>query len=160
VSQVFKKGPISAAINMTPMIDVVFQLLIFFMLVNNISNEEGAPMIVPELEDPKTLEFGDRNRVVINIEPMAFPENRKIGDINIPGQASSLKIGIERYALDDMDGVTKSLQQAKARNDKVEVLLRADAGLFYDEVQPVMQAIANAGIVKVNLVAYLPEDVR
>ena len=37
---------------MTPMIDIVFQLIVFFMLVNNIISDENAVMIVPELEKP------------------------------------------------------------------------------------------------------------
>ena len=42
-------------------------------------------------------------------------------------------------------------------NSTVEVVLRADAALYYDAVQPVMQAVTQAGIGKVNLAAFLPE---
>ena len=40
----------------------------------------------------------------------------------------------------------------------MQVLLRADAALYYDQVRPVMGAITAAGIGTVNLVAYLPEE--
>jgi biopolymer transport protein ExbD len=160
MSQVYKKGAVIAGVNMTPMIDVVFQLLIFFMLVNNISNEEGAPMIVPELDDPKTHEFTETNRVIVNIEPMDYALDRRSGDLNTSGEASAVKIGIEQYALDDYDGITKSLKESKEKNENVQVLLRADAGLYFQEISPIMQAITSAGIVKVNLVAYLPEDLQ
>jgi len=160
MSQVFKKGPASPEMNMTPMIDIVFQLIIFFMLVNNIIAEESVVMIVPDLENPKTRELGEDNRITINIAPKTYDPGRPIGDLNIPGEASMVKVGLDRYKLDDMESVTKALEEIKARNPNIEVLLRADGGLFYEEVQPVMQAIATAGIVKVNLVAYLPEELR
>ena len=38
------------------------------------------------------------------------------------------------------------------------VVLRADASLYYDAVQSVMGTIAAAGVEKVNLVAYVPEE--
>ena len=160
MSQVHKKGPISPQMNMTPMIDVVFQLIIFFMLVNNIISEEAVQMIVPELENPKTRELGEEDRITVNIAPQSYDPDRPIGDLNIPGEPSLVKVGLEQYSLDDIEGVTETLKAVKAANENVEVLLRADSGLFYDEVQPVMQAITSAGIVKVNLVAYLPEDRR
>ncbi len=146
--------------NMTPMIDVTFQLIIFFMLVNNIISEEAVMMIVPELEEPKTREMGEENRVTVNVAPQSYDPDRGIGDLNIPGEAAMVKVGLEEFRLDDMEAVTEALRDARSRNKDIEVMLRADSGLFFDEVQPVMQAITSAGIVKVNMVAYLPEDQR
>ncbi len=160
MSKVHKKGPTSPEMNMTPMIDVVFQLIVFFMLVNNIISEEAVLMIVPDLEDPKTRELGEEDRITVNVAPQNYDPSRKIGDLNIPGEASLVKVGLKEYKIDEMEQVTEALKEAKALNENIEVLLRADSGLFYDEVQPVMQAITTAGIVKVNLVAYLPEDER
>ena len=160
MSKVHKKGPTSPEMNMTPMIDVVFQLIVFFMLVNNIISEEAVLMIVPELEDPKTREPGDVSRVTVNVAPQTYDPDRDIGDLNIPGEARAIKVGLDEYNLDDIESVTKTLKQVKSNNESIEVFLRADSGLYYDEVQPVMQAITNAGIIKINLVAYLPEDLR
>ncbi len=160
MSKVHRKGPTSPEMNMTPMIDVVFQLIVFFMLVNNIISEEAVMMIVPELENPKTRELGDDTRITVNVAPQSYDSSRGLSDLTIPGEAAYVKVGLDRYELDEMERVTEALKEARARNENLEVLLRADAGLFYDEVQPVMQAITSAQIVKVNLVAYLPEDQR
>jgi len=160
MSQVHRKGPKAPEMNMTPMIDIVFQLIVFFMLVNNIISEEAVLMIVPELEDPKTHELGEANRITVNVAPQSYDISRQIGDLNIPGEATIIKVGLEQFDIDHIDQVTDALKDAKSRNENIEVLLRADSGLFYDEVQPVMQAITSAGIIKVNLVAYLPEDQR
>lgn len=143
---------------MTPMIDVIFQLIIFFMLVNRIIAEETVEMIPPELEEPKTRELATENRVTVNVAPHEYDRKRKPGELNYPGDARLVKVGLDTFDIEDMEGVTKALKEAKELNPDVEVLLRADAALFYDQVQPVMQAITSAEITKVNLVAYLPLD--
>ena len=61
-SQVFKRGPVTPQMNITPLIDVVFLLIIFFMLVTNIIAEEAVEMIVPQLDDPVTRELGNVDR--------------------------------------------------------------------------------------------------
>ena len=66
MSIVIKRGPRAPQMNMTPLIDVVFQLILFFMLVNNIVAEESIQMIVPLLEDPETQQLGDVHRIVIS----------------------------------------------------------------------------------------------
>ena len=130
------------------------------MLVNQIIAEESVEMIVPDLTDPKTREMGDDERLTVNIQPEDYSGDRQIGELNIPGNATLVKVGIKDFSLDQMDEVTAALKEAKAANEKIEVMLRADGAIYYDEIQPVMQAIASAGIVKVNLVAFLPEDLR
>ena len=160
MSQVHKKGRVSPEMNMTPMIDVVFQLIIFFMLVNQIIAEEAVEMLVPELDDPKTREMGEENRLTVNVVPHPYGSERKLGELNIPGDATMVKVGLDEFPLEDLKAVTDALKDAKTQNPELEILLRADAGLFYDEVQPIMQAISSAGIETVNLVAYLPEDQR
>ena len=69
-----------------------------------------------------------------------------------------MRVGTVRYDLSDMEGITATLRAARERNPKLEVNLRADAAIFFESVQPVMSAITNAGIGKINLVAELPQN--
>jgi len=151
----------SPTVNMTPMIDVVFQLIIFFMLVNNIVSEESISMVVPRLWEPKVLELGKMNRVVINIVPPENPDSRYKGEgdlLDVNGAATHVKVGLRIYGYEQLDEVTKQLEDAKRENEDIQVLLRADAATYYQNVQPVLAAITKAGIKTVNLVAYLPEE--
>ena len=50
------------------------------------------------------------------------------------------------------------LVQAHQHNPKVQVLLRADASLYFDSIHPVMKSITDAGIRRVNMVAYMEDD--
>ena len=170
MSKVFRRGPKTPEMNMTPLIDVTFLLIVFFMLVTNIVSEETEKMIVPDLSDPKTQKLGDVERIVINITPFPFTaSDRASNPLNHAGEAAYVKIGSlsENFPIDQLEGVTTALEQEVAAapkdesgNSMLEVVLRADSALYYNEVQPVMAAITAAGIAKVNLVALLPEDQR
>ncbi|MEE9211665.1 MAG: biopolymer transporter ExbD [Phycisphaeraceae bacterium] len=163
-SQVFKKGPVTPQMNLTPLIDVVFLLIVFFMLVSNIIAEEAVEMVVPRLDDPKTSELGEVHRITVNVAPQPYSADRLRGNpLDFAGEAYEVKVGLQSFAIDDMAGVIAALEDAVAKgptdkqgNSTVEVVLRADAALYYDAVQPVMQAITQAGIGKVNLAAFLP----
>lgn len=150
--------PTTPQMNITPLIDVVFQLILFFMLVSNIVSNQAVEMIVPDLERPLTREMSDRGRVVVNIAPQHFSASSRIDSpLQFPGQARAVQIGNRAFDIADLSGMVEQLRQAKEADPNLEVLLRADSALFYDQVAPVMQAIAQAGISTVNLVAYMPD---
>jgi len=162
MSQVTPRGAVTPNMNITPLIDVVFLLIIFFMLVNNIVSEETVDMILPELEEPKTREVGEIARVVVNIAPQEFTRDaRQDHPLEHVGTARYVKVGTgkaSQFEVRDIASITAELKKSKAENPDIEVLLRADGAIHYNEVQPIMGAIAAAGIETVNLVAYMPEE--
>ena len=162
-SQVHKRGATTPEMNITPLIDVVFQLIIFFMLVNNIVSEEIVQMVVPNLEDPKTQEMAEDNRIIVSVAPRDHgPADRSPDPLMFDGTAQFVQVGSKQeFSMNDMEGVTDALQAQRAQNENpenVKVLLRADTALRYAEVQPVMAAITAAGIETVHLVAYMPGE--
>lgn len=70
------------ALEMTPMIDVVFLLLIFFMLATTFDNKSGIKLIYRNLQSGKKRQFINykfsRIRIKIYIYPMNKPERKKI----------------------------------------------------------------------------------
>jgi len=147
--------------NMTPLIDVTFLLIIFFMLVNNIVAEESVFMYVPELDQPQTIEFEGENRITVNVVPLDTGK-RNDNWLDWEGEPKGVKLGMEAYSMDEMDRVTEEIKtwykNVKAKGLKPQVLLRADGCLFYGHVQHVMTAITEAGVNQVHLVAYLPGE--
>jgi len=159
-SQVHKRGPTTPEMNITPLIDVVFQLIIFFMLVNNIVSDEIVEMVVPNLEDPKTQEMAEDNRIIVSVAPRDHQRGERGPDpLMFDGTAQFVQVGSnEEFSMNNMEGVTGALQRRRGNNEDVKVLLRADTALRYEEVQPVMAAITAAGIETVHLVAYMPGE--
>ena len=158
-SQLFHRGPTTPRMNITPLIDVVFLLIIFFMLVNNIISEQSVRMIVPQLDEPTTREMlDDAGRIIVNIAPADYAyRERADNPLLFDGEARFIRVGLQTFAADDLDGVTAALIDARSANPHAEVVLRSDGALYYGVVQPVMGAITRAGIDKINLVAYMPE---
>ena len=150
---------------MTPLIDVTFLLIIFFMIISNIIAEESVEMIVPELNKPEVRELDDAKRLVVNVAPAPYGKaDRQQNHLKWPGAAALVQIGLKQFGVDQMEWVTADLIHAVDNaptndegNSELEVLLRADAALHYDQVEPVLGAISAAGIGKVHLVSYLPD---
>jgi|GEM_PF-777625 len=186
MSQVTKRGPVKPALNITPLIDVVFLLIVFFMLVNNIVTDEAPPLQLPDLIDPVTHEADADSRVVVNIIPMqAFepPEGEKIGPgkkeiqvLSRAGEAEAVQLGPTKWNLLDPNGLkdfqekckdTIAVRFAASRKTPPLILLRADAGVYYSAVLPVMnvmqaamaEALGPEAAAKtpIHLVAYMPQ---
>lgn len=157
-SPIFQRGPTTPQMNITPLIDVVFLLIIFFMLVNNIITEQSVEMIVPQLDDPTTRELDESGRIIVNIAPAEYHHRDRADDpLLFDGEARFIRVGLQTFEADDLEGVTAVLTELKEANPDAEVVLRSDGALYYGVVQPVMGAITRAGIDKVNLAAYMPE---
>jgi biopolymer transport protein TolR len=177
-SQIHKRGPATPQMNMTPLIDVVFQIIIFFMLINNIIAEQTVQMYVPELMDPQTRPIEEQKRIVVNVAPIEYVQpgefslkDRKDEPLEGPQrhEAGALKVGTRDFRLkganamslqDALRGVVSELEISLADNPDVEVELRADCALYYEQVEAVMGAISQAGVKIIHLVAYLPEEQR
>ncbi|MEM7681583.1 MAG: biopolymer transporter ExbD [Planctomycetota bacterium] len=158
-----ERGPVAPSLNITPLIDVVFLIIIFFMLVSNLVGEEALPMVLPDLQDPATAELVDDNRVVVNLAPEAESERVPSADdahLRAPGYADVLSVGPRRFAPRNVEDVQAYLQATVDARPDAPVLLRADGALYYEAVSPVLDAMARAGVSDVKLVAYLPEDQR
>lgn len=165
------RGPVTPRMNITPLIDVVFLLIIFFMLISNIVSEEIVAMLPPDPEDSQVRALGEVDRIVINIAPQPFSAQDRARPTALAwsGEANTLdgqtvKMGaLQWFSFDELEQLEVQLADQIERgprdtegNSTLEVLLRADAALYYHQVEPVMAAITRAGIRTIHLVAYLP----
>ena len=55
-------------INLTPMIDVVFNLIIFFMVITDMTQQDLEYLILPRAELANPDEGEDKDRIIINIK--------------------------------------------------------------------------------------------
>lgn len=138
-----KHEPARMELNLTSMLDVIFQLIIFFLLVSNMSSAELPDLDPPVPVESQAQDSGERSRLVINLIPL----DSKSGGIR------SVRVGQEDILPGNFGRLTQMLQAEMAENPKIEVDLRADLSVNYKEVQPVMTAITSAGISRINLVA-------
>jgi len=135
VSVVHERGNARIEANLTPMIDMTFLLIVFFVLVSRISEVENVPMELPRPEDPATVPPPEEGRVVLNI---------------LPGEGGSVegyKVGAAQFAPTE-DGVAaleRHLVGLLSQNPDLDVNLRADRATAYADVSPALEAVAAAG---------------
>ena len=113
MSKVTQRGAVAPTMNITPLIDVVFLLIIFFMLVNNITSEEVVEMQLAELEESKAREIGEMERVVVNIAPQEFTrENRQSQPLEHSGTPAFVKVGTglgSEFEIGNISGIFRGI---------------------------------------------------
>jgi len=139
-AEFFPQAPVD--VDMTPMIDVVFQLLIFFTMVSVFNEiEYEAEIMLPEAW-ATTIEAPPKDRLVINVE--------RDGRIMIFGRE------IDRSALHGYLRDARRLPRAEA--EELPVLVRGHRGCPYAHVKTVLAAVREAGLRTVFFAAYEMEE--
>lgn len=119
---------------MTPMIDVVFQLIVFFAATSTIAKNETAQAVeLPVAERGKDRDDAtQKRRITANV--LAG------GDVQIAGRT---------IGADDFAGLLRA-ELAEHTATQIEVQFRADRGAPYGAVQPLLVECARAGVWQVN----------
>ena len=184
MSQVTKRGAVEPTLNITPLIDVVFLLIVFFMLVMNIVSDENPEIQLPEVDKPNVYPPEGESKVTINIVPETpFESDEGTGPgktpgevLSRPGQAEFVQIATKKWKLGEEDAMVdfrehlKMMIQARMVGpDQPPIIqLRVDAAIYYAQVLPVMTnlqlAMAEAlggelaAATPVHLVAYQDDE--
>ena len=117
-----------SSVNMTPMIDVVFLLIIFFLVSSHLARRENElPLTLPAAGSGKSEQEELAARLTLNIQEK--------GSLILAGRP------IRREEL------PQRLEAAKrAEGDQLELRIRADRKVPYEHVSPVLRAAATSGI--------------
>jgi len=126
--------------NMTPMIDVVFQLIIFFLLSSHLAKQETQfTLPLPAAESGQADPADERARLTVNV--------LADGTTLFAGRSTSA------------DELTRQLADRKGvHGSDLEVRIRSDRGVEYARIEPVLLACARAGIWNVSFAVYRREE--
>jgi biopolymer transport protein ExbD len=127
-------------INMTPMIDVVFQLIIFFLLSGHLARQEvHLELPLPTAGSGESPAEENKTRLTINVRGDG---GLLLGSRPVTPQELQLRLAQER---------------AKTGAD-LEVRIRSDRGAPYRQIEPVLLASARAGLWNVTFSVYRKEE--
>lgn len=134
----------SFSVNLTPMIDVVFQLIIFFMLVARFSQEQHIDLILPRVGERSEALVDTERRAVVNV----VPEPRRLA------LGGSYRVGLTSFdeSPEGLDALTATLRQMRERQPTLEVFIRAQRTEPYRRVHPAIDAVTRAGVRRFHLV--------
>ena len=158
-----RRGPPESgevAINMTPMIDCTFLLIIFFIVAGQISSQELAKLILPAPHESQARKKKDEkniaNRMIVNVVSRAG--HKKDRDRSLATHAECYKVGLMVIPLHEVDRLGALLKKAavekkKAGVDEFFVEIRADRDIEWSYVKPVMDVAARQGLTNMSIAA-------
>ena len=127
-------------VNVTPLIDIVMCLIIFFMICGKLAKDESSGNVtVPTAKLGQELP-DKRDRLVINV-----PQSKRDNFGNQP--APVLEI---RNQPVEMTKLTEYLRNVVKGNHDIKILIRADEALQYQYISPVLVSCAEAQIKSVH----------
>ncbi|WPJ98032.1 biopolymer transporter ExbD [Coraliomargarita algicola] len=119
--------------DLTPMIDIVFLLIVFFMTVANMQVQQMVPIRVPIAENA------------------SIPDERGMRTTITLKSDGSLFFGAQSILIEDLAGL---VTQAKLGSPQLKVYVRADAQVPFKEVRKVFAAAAAGGVPNVIFATY------
>lgn len=141
-------------VNMTPMIDVVFNLIIFFMIITDMTQKDLEYLVLPKANMAEEDPGEDKERIIVNIVNFATELNQdriRKGDVNpkwppifvdgkqvrdLEHMRAELRKKSDPLRFPDLD---KGEIAPGIRPSRKPVLVRCDQGQLFGWVQAVMQ---------------------
>jgi biopolymer transport protein ExbD len=113
--------------------DIIFTLLIFFMVVTSFKQFDGLPVIVPEAKTTAKIEVGKRDIAYIWID-----------------KYNQVVLDDQMYNKDDLSELTPILYQRRTENPKTVISLKADRDCRMKVVTDVQQQCRKAYTLRIN----------
>ncbi len=138
-----------AALDMTPMIDVVFQLIIFFVVTLKTADTINPDIVLEYGKDGPTLKADE-----FKIPPLTIEVKRYFAHTKFFGGALNRAVVSINGAIVS-DGQLRALlkQTVARRGTNFPLLIRADKDAHHEDVRKVMNLCAEAGIWQVSFLA-------
>jgi biopolymer transport protein ExbD len=140
----------SAHPNVTPLIDIVMCLIIFFMLVAKIGVSTGAEkMDIPASITGNPITDMD-NTLTLNVRPGAVDEPQVTALLkNAKGEHRQTELKL-RDPVTGQNQLLNTLMVYRKQNDQFKVIIRGEADMPYRFLSPVLIACADANVRNVN----------
>jgi biopolymer transport protein ExbD len=137
---------------MTPLVDVAFLLLTFFMLTTKFKPLEEVQVVLPESHakykipesDVMTITFSPEGKLYLGLDSQQLRAQ-------LFGEQNKLKSSIP-VTLEELPDL---VQQARSANPKMRAVIKGDKDSMYGPAEDVMNALQKANISRFELVTQL-----
>lgn len=119
-------------LNLTPLIDVVFLLLIFFMVSTTFQKESEISLQLPRASDNPDAVVADKIEIVINAEGRFYVNDQEL--VN-----------------SDVTSLQNALFQVSGGDREIPLSIRADAQTPHQSVVTAMDAAAKLGMLRMSI---------
>ncbi len=144
-----RKKRVGVSIDMTPLVDVAFLLLTFFMLTTKFRPEEAVQLSLPSSHskfklpesDVMTVTFSPDGKIYLGVDSQQLRAQ-------LFGSENKLR-GSVPVTLEELPNLA---QQARSINSKLRTVIKGDRDSMYGHAEDVMNALQRAGIARFELV--------
>ncbi|NNM85289.1 MAG: biopolymer transporter ExbD [Phycisphaerales bacterium] len=138
----------SEHVNVTPLIDVVMCLIIFFLLVGHIAKKAAVKgVLLPHAKNGADL--ADKSgEVIINVVP-------RHSDTTGVQHAPKIIVWGQDVGYDQLKA---ELRKYKASNPNLKLVIRADKSTHFKYIAPVLEDCASAGISSIHFMTKRPNS--
>jgi biopolymer transport protein ExbD len=151
-------GSIAAEPNLTPLLDVVLQLLMFFMMcVNFVTEQSDEDVKLPRSQSAKPMSKDGTDTLLLNLQPFHAEEQARSGKFKPEelakfreGEVMATALLKPPFKLTELNSFLKQHYEdasrlAKGGEVKTVIILRAHRDTQYDEVFRVLQICKTIG---------------
>ncbi len=144
-----KKKRVNVAVDMTPLVDVAFLLLTFFMLTTQFKPAEEVEIVLPsshsEIKLPEsntmTLHISEEGIIFLGFDSAYMMEN-------MFGQKNKLRLAVDVK----QENLADLLIKARMSNPKLITIVKSDADADYGIVADVIDILQKVQITRFNMV--------
>ena len=150
-----KKSRVGVRVDMTPMVDVAFLLLTFFMLTTQFRPPEEVAIVLPSSHSSFKLPEIDVMMVEISKDGrifLGFDSQRM--SARIFGEENKLRASVEV----DLKQLGDMLIKARMLNTKLRTVVKGDKDSEYGVAEDIMDLLQKTNITRFNLVTDLERD--
>lgn len=137
MSSIKKKRRISIRIDMTPMVDIAFLLLIFYMATTQFKPPEARAVDLPESHSQIKLPDKDIINITVTKMDSIYVDYVIKMTMNIEGQ--DVETTARRVRSADKYSVADEINRARARIPRALVVIKADKDASFGVMQDIMQ---------------------
>jgi biopolymer transport protein ExbD len=147
-----KKARVGIKLDMTPMVDVAFLLLTFFMLTTQFKPQEDVTVELPSSHSAFKLPESDVMMITVAKDGRIF--------LGLDGQNLRLKLfgeeGRRKLSFEvNKNDLANLLIQARISNPRLRTVVKGDRGAPFGPVEDVMNILQKTKITRFNLVTDL-----
>ena len=134
-----KKRRVGIRIDMTPMVDIAFLLLIFYMATTQFKPPEARAVELPKSHSQIQLPDKDIINITVTKYDSIYVDIMDRAMIDIDGQ--QVETTVRRVTTVTTETVANSINRARAKNMKALVVIKADKKASFGIMQDVMKSM-------------------
>lgn len=150
MAKIKAKRRVSIRIDMTPMVDIAFLLLIFYMATTTFKPPETKAVTLPRSHSEIKLPDKDIINITVTKLDSVFVDYLEPVKMEINGKVVTNTV--RKYAETDAANVAFFINQARAKNFRALVVIKADQDASYGAMQEVMESMQQNNLTKFQIV--------